>query len=404
MNTTEPLTASPWTPIGDDLRAVLAFITMVTSVYGLWAFVSARRFYRVWAASRDLSSNKLKLKLKGYQLQRDNFVQSLTQALKFDEFTTLLVYGQRGIGKSTAIYQALRGRAGVWQWTVSKEDESAFVKLESSLDEMFAPWKRDNRPEQFKIDVLSSIVEKRGPIIIVVSLDASTTADHVLNILRFCKQWGEDKKLIQFVVDISSCFAALDIRTDIDALRAAPLAIGRLTVPEATILVERNLPDGWTKERKIDVTELIIRTFDLTPLTLKRIWTRMHGGMTKDDVTGIIRKSKAIQVKKVQEILQRFDEDVMEEIHKLSMETFQKLGMKEKRIPPLVKEEPKPKSLDQEGYKKLKTLLGTSTLVDIVARAGSPHIFEIDPFTFEAALNGKIVKEEFIRYYEKKND
>jgi hypothetical protein len=65
--------------------------------------------------------------------------------LENSEYDTVLVYGKRGSGKTTAIEQTLGTRFGVLQWVLAADEgAAATIELHEKWTGMFDSWKKSS--------------------------------------------------------------------------------------------------------------------------------------------------------------------------------------------------------------------------------------------------------------------
>lgn len=144
-------------------------------VVGFSALFPAR-FLRVKWAAFVLSRTKIKhtREAPDYLVARPALITSLHNALENSEYNTVLVYGQRGSGKTTAIEQTLRTRLGVLQWTLATDDgTAATTELYERWKRMFDPWTKPS-DRDFELDACSSALKSQGKaLVVVISVESS---------------------------------------------------------------------------------------------------------------------------------------------------------------------------------------------------------------------------------------
>jgi Cdc6-like AAA superfamily ATPase len=97
-------------------------VTFIAIFGALWAtFPAVSRFVRVKRAVYVLSRETLCSGLPAHLLPRPGLLNSLKSALEDPNLNTVLVYGVRGSGKTTAMNKALEKRLAVVAWTMAAE-------------------------------------------------------------------------------------------------------------------------------------------------------------------------------------------------------------------------------------------------------------------------------------------
>jgi hypothetical protein len=376
-------------------RLLVALVTLVAAISTL---LSPARFVRVKWASYVLSRAKVKHTrvVPKYLLARPALTASLNNALENSEYKTVLVYGQRGSGKTTAIEQTLGTHFGVFQWFLAADEgAAATIELHEKWKGMFDSWKKSS-DRDFELDVCASILNGLcglgKALIVIVSVESSAKPTALKNVLHFCKTMSYNTMLVRFVVEISSSWAAVALQTDLRKLRIIPVVVGSVTQPEANSLVSHRLPKSWTEPQKQAVSLEITEKFDLLLLTLINVCGEMVEGMATADAIE--------QVNRVYEGTLRVASTRLKTFDAMLKQKFKELDGKPP-IPTLLKEDPD--RLDLDGIDQLTDLLSPPAFTEIVSKAGSPYIFDIDPFTEVPSLNGKIMTRAFIQRYKKKN-
>lgn len=144
-------------------RILATLIVIIGTVYAMFPKVSY--YLRVRQAAKVLSRAPLKFtrKLPDFVLPRQDVMSSLHGGLNDPDFNTVLVYGERGSGKTTAIEWNLRKRLGVFQWTVlATEGPAATVELEDKWIRIFRQWMKPEDSD-FELDVCSYHRQLREP-------------------------------------------------------------------------------------------------------------------------------------------------------------------------------------------------------------------------------------------------
>jgi hypothetical protein len=165
-------------------------VTFIAIFGALWAtFPVVSRFVRVKRAVYVLSRATLCTGLPTqHLLPRPGLLNSLKNALDDPNFNSVLVYGVRGSGKTTAINKALDKRLAVVAWTMAAEEgTAATAELKENWRSLFSPW---SRPEDraFDEDVCRRIVANcDNPLVVVILVETSTSPSALKSLLHFCK-------------------------------------------------------------------------------------------------------------------------------------------------------------------------------------------------------------------------
>lgn len=372
-------------------------VTLIAIVGALWAMVpSVSLFLRVRLAAYILSSAKLQYTrgLPAHLLPRTTLMNALQKALDDTDFNTVLVYGIRGSGKTTAIEKRLSKRAGVLQWTLSATDgPAATTELKDKWTEVFLPWTKpgDRNFDMRVCQTIKHISKNNNTLAIIVSVESSAKPSALKAVLHFCKTMSYNTQLVRFIVDISSSRVAVALQTDLKKLRISQVFVGRITQPEAHSLLGRNLPQGWTDPKKQTVSLAITDKFDWILLNLIEVCKELEEGMSIDEAIAHVNKIYEGELMVAENRWENFDTLV-----------GLKLGEMQVQVPPPKLFKENTEGLDQDGLRALKKMLSFPVLVSLVSEVGAPYIFEIDPFTESISLNGRLMKTAFVQHYKVK--
>mmetsp|Transcript_44171 Transcript_44171/g.106938 ORF Transcript_44171/g.106938 Transcript_44171/m.106938 type:complete len:390 (+) Transcript_44171:118-1287(+) len=380
----------------DGFRLAMYVVSAITAVCSFFYFVRRLHFVRVYFAARALTQNEYfflySKESKAYQLPRPNVTKEIESLLGSNLWRTILIYGNRGVGKTTAISQwgRRRQRTAVLHWKIGKEEDAdkLFEKLKKSCMSQWIPEIETENDDGFVVYVLRSMEPR---LIVVISINKLCTKDILEKVLQFCKDWGADMNLVRFLVDMSSCWSAVDMDIGLQELRARGLHVPHLTLEEANSLVTENLPSNWAQSVKNEVVQLITSNFNLTPLKLTDICGEMYGGMNIHEAKKRIETKVATDEIEALESLQMFDLS----IRKKFQEEYPHISFPKD----LVKEE----KINMEALEALKSKLGNRVFVGLV-QAQVPHILSFDPFSHRFSVDDKIMKKKFIEYYSKKDE
>eukprot|EP00529_Nitzschia_sp_RCC80_P020404 CAMPEP_0113448790 /NCGR_PEP_ID=MMETSP0014_2-20120614/4951_1 /TAXON_ID=2857 /ORGANISM="Nitzschia sp." /LENGTH=396 /DNA_ID=CAMNT_0000340019 /DNA_START=55 /DNA_END=1245 /DNA_ORIENTATION=+ /assembly_acc=CAM_ASM_000159 len=392
-NETEP-TVMPWLTenpnVETGLRMLMTFIAIVGALWAVFPTVSY--FVRVKRAAYVLSRVTLKYTraLPKHLLPRPTVMSSLLNALDDPDFNTVLVYGKRGSGKTTAIEKALGKRLGVLQWTLAADDgPTATAELKDKWSEVFRPWiKPEDR--EFDMNVCSAIATNcKKTLVVIISVESSAKPSALKIVLHFCKTMSYNTQLVRFIVDISSSRVAVALQTDLKKLRISPVLVGSVTQSEAHSLLGRKLPERWTEPKKQEVSLNITEKFDWILLNLIEVCKGIEEGMSADAALEHVRKTYDGEMMVATNRLESFDTLILNKLN----------DMPGKPSPPKLLQK-NPEGLDQRGIMALKRLISFPAFASLVSEVGAPYIFEIDPFTETVSLNGRIMERAFIQHYE----
>mmetsp|Transcript_2188 Transcript_2188/g.5028 ORF Transcript_2188/g.5028 Transcript_2188/m.5028 type:complete len:378 (-) Transcript_2188:172-1305(-) len=373
-----------WLTDSPDFEAVSRMVlTLLTLAVTWWSLPLAKRFYRVRFDAYRFSRLQLRTHLPQNLLHRRGVFDSFKAALEDPDFNTVMLYGTRGAGKTTAIESVLQKQKGVVAWNLTANTyESATAEMKQYWKELFDPLDRT-----YAEDVCLRILHKYGrPLIVVVSVEAQAKPTALRSLLHFCKSMSYNTKYVRFVVDVSVSRVALDMRTDFVKLRLRKVWVGPLTRPEAHSFLMKQLPPEWTGVQKQTVSQEITSKLGCVVLTLTEICKEFVDGMRTGDALNIVRNTH--RAKKIQAFnrLKEFDSLVATKLGELPNAP----------PPPSLKKEG---GLDEEGLGKLTGYLTYSGFTRLIEELRSPYIFEIDPFTEEVELSGPVMKEAFVEHY-----
>ena len=383
-----------WPLLTDTLTVSQLLMALISLATAGWALFSAR-FVRVKVAAHVMSKMKAKhtRHVPEYLLPRPAIRASLLAALDDVDFNTVLVYGQRGSGKTTIIEHALEQRLGVVYWTLAASD---YAQTTSELQEkwtiMFDPWRRLTDRE-FEFDVCAAIIAKKGrALVVAVSVESDADPSVLRSVLHFCKTMSYNTQRVRFVVDNSSSRVAVALRTDLKKLRISQVFVGCITKPQARSLLDKKLPENWTKPQKEAVSLKITSKFDLLLLTLIEVCKKMAEGMNAAEATAQVNAIYNGMFLLATKRLKSFDVSVKLKLSELPGKPS---------APNLFQENPE--GLDEDALGELESLLSPPGFMSLVSDVGAPYIFSVDPFTERVFLSGKIMKQAFAEHYRKSN-
>jgi hypothetical protein len=175
------IAASFWVPMLTAKFALTAMLAFVASVAHRWITVridawrlTSRQIAKLVVEDGEFVKRKSR---------EDAFLYKLMESLGYE--TTVLVYGQRGSGKTSFIRSALRGRKGVITIRIGEkthdEAEREFIEKLSTTMHFFG--KQQNR--RFVEDVFKSC---RVRPVVVVSIAAKCSGEVLEAVLVQCKR------------------------------------------------------------------------------------------------------------------------------------------------------------------------------------------------------------------------
>jgi hypothetical protein len=223
----------------------------------------------------------------GKFVKRPTIEEAFYAALNSARFETVLVYGQRGSGKTSFIRSALQGRRGVISISIDKNtaDEASKQMTE----------KLSRAVDFFGNEQSSEFVEavfKACPIrpVVVVTVEAKCNGEVLEAVLIQCKLCSYNKRNIfqgrtaRFVV-LSGSRAAIDAPIQLSDLCAVGVKVGHLSESEALLYATARMPK-FLKDplRKIELARTVVDMFDGRVLTLQQVCGPLWGGYPTTDV------------------------------------------------------------------------------------------------------------------------
>ena len=103
-----------WLTDSPDFETVSRIVlTLLTLAVTWWSLPLVKRFYRVRFDAYRFSRLRLRTHLPQNLLHRHGVFESFGAALEDTDFNTVMLYGTRGAGKTTAIESVLQKQKGV---------------------------------------------------------------------------------------------------------------------------------------------------------------------------------------------------------------------------------------------------------------------------------------------------
>jgi hypothetical protein len=328
-------------------------------------------------------------------LERPYISREFTEALESPYFETVLLYGQRGNGKTTFLQSALKGRRGVLSIAITKrtgpEASTELIEQMSKKVHMFGLV----QDVHFMDSVFAACPV---PPVVVVSVDSKCKGEVLEDLLITCKQLGYQKKFrkkftLRIVVDMSGSRAAIETTTQLNKLRVIGVHCRDMLVPEAEMYVTGRLPASLDQVRTASVARDVVATFDGCVLTLQ-------------EVCRILRKLPIVSVGNIASTIE--EAKLKEEVEALKgWDQFcSSVGVpadseKAKQVALLLLE----RAQDVHTLCKMltdtesKNILAPRDIGVYNAEAGY-HPLAIDPFGIDASLSGKATRNSLRKEYE----
>ena len=187
-------------------------------------------------------------------------LQTMIDTQSNDYLPTIIVYGPRGSGKSTAVQIAVskpnkKRRPVLMARVISADITSGEGDFERLACKIIHSAIQQSRPSNKSTSVsipqgtlASSILTgalnrvKQLPII-VLEVDVKFTALQLQQLLVQLKSWGSDSRLAQFVIVLSSAYTALGLTTSIGELRSQFVPVTDLKDAEVQEFLQSRFPN-----------------------------------------------------------------------------------------------------------------------------------------------------------------
>ena len=109
-----------WLTDSPDFETVSRMVlTLLTLAVSWWSLPLVKRFYRVRFDAYRFLRLQLRTHLPRNLLHRRGVFESFEAALEDPDFNTVMLYGTRGAGKTTAIESVLQKQKGVVMWSLT---------------------------------------------------------------------------------------------------------------------------------------------------------------------------------------------------------------------------------------------------------------------------------------------
>ena len=201
----------------------------------------------------------------GEFVERATLEKELLEALNEKQSKTVLVFGNRGGGKTTLIRHALSGRRGVINVSLKKTDH------DEAQDELID--KLSRRLHVFGTPESESFIERVfawSPVskpVVVVSLEAGCGGSALNGVITQAKIWSyekrDDRGHPRIIVDISGSRAAIEAGLNLEARRVIGVHVGDFTPNEATDYLTPRMPASLDKLQREQLSRDIAEQFDL---------------------------------------------------------------------------------------------------------------------------------------------
>ncbi|CAM9901794.1 unnamed protein product [Choristocarpus tenellus] len=135
---------------------------------------------------------------------------------------SLIVYGDRGAGKTVRLRMALQGESCVVYTKLGPSDlDNAPRALARAIVESSGASVPQGSTAVKVAEAALRRVRKAGiPPIVVLDLDERCTTGQLQNVLLACKHWGDEEKLAKFVVEVQSSQPVMGLSAFMGDMRA----------------------------------------------------------------------------------------------------------------------------------------------------------------------------------------
>lgn len=234
-----------WLTITNILSLTRNWTTLVLAVVAVVIY----RFGHVPGVKKSAASvgadTLQTLMLQGPELRygvvdRKKLKSKITRAIKDNLSWTVMIYGNRGCGKSTMLKLVFEGLAGVILVTIRTEKD-----VEDLNETLLSKLKIDQQGGTIRDLELAftqfTAKNKRKPVLIL-SVEGLSSGALLRSVLTVAKTHGYDGgKLLDVVVDLSALFAAHSLTTSINNLRANPIYVEDVEGADAIDFLEQAL-------------------------------------------------------------------------------------------------------------------------------------------------------------------
>lgn len=380
--------------IYEEIYDWLRFLVLVVAVVGpfhrtILVFLSAQLL--------ALKTTEESPVMDGKFVERSELQKSFLEAVSSIDSETVLVYGERGGGKTSLIHHALKNRKGVIAVQIKKtahnEAQDEMIENISRKLQIF----KSSQPSQLFIEDVFSWCPVEP--VVVISLEArcgGDALDGVITASKILSYENRHKGHARIVVDISGSRAAIEAGIQLEKRRVTGIRVGFFSPKEARDYVEERVPksfkDGLRREQ---IAGSIVDKFDPHVLKLKNICQLLEKEQPtdKDKVHTLIHHQFQLEKKRAMDGWRSFCKNVETEIEAmLPVESWQKVakllleGRQESYTIIDILEKNAPKKITQKD-------------IGLANADADYHPFFIDPFDTTLSLAGKAVVEALTEKY-----
>ena len=220
------------------------------------------------------------------------------EALGRKNSETVLVYGERGVGKTSLIQHALKNRYGVTFVRIrSIPHDEAQAKLLERLSNQIHLLKM-SQSREFLEDVFACCWVQP---VLVISLEAKCggdALDGIITLSKILSYENRGKGHARIVVDISGSRAAIEAGIQFAKRRVVGVHVGFFSPEEAETYVNERVPKSFKDPlRRQDIAKLIVDQFDCHVLKLQSVCELLERTRPTDRaaVESIIRKELELE-------------------------------------------------------------------------------------------------------------
>lgn len=232
--------------------------------------------------------------LDGEFVERPQLEKEILNAVSSGNSETVLIYGERGGGKTTLIQHAFKKKRGVMTVGISatsyqEAQEEMIQKISTELHVLSVP-----QPDKFIEDVFA-VVPTSSPIVIV-SLEAKCggeTLEAVVTKAKLLSYEQRYKRHPRIVIDISGSRPAIDSGIQFVKRRVVGVHVGQFKDKEALLYVKQRIPNSFSDPlRRGAIASLIVEKFDWHVIILQEICGLLKALQSTNpkEVEALIRK------------------------------------------------------------------------------------------------------------------
>jgi len=326
-------------------------------------------------------------------VERPELEEEIKRALNYKESFTVLVYGEKGGGKTTLMKQCLKNRRGVVHFDLdSMTTEEAKSDFLNGIVERISI-KGTNNSEYFLGAVFAWCIVQPVIIIAVASKCSGDTLARVTTLARILSYDKKDKRHARIVVDVSGSRSVVEAGLRAEKERIYYVHVGSFSEKEAEAFIEPRLPAIFTDQRRrSQIAGSIASKFDCIPTTLDKVCdylaqVKVDTAVVDANIVGLFENEKERALLGYTIFQQKFERqtettlnpDTWIKIFKLLL----KGSVKATKVCEMLK----------DGIVEAKASSVVTHLDIALANLNSPyHPLRIDPFDVMISLSGKVVK------------